>query len=230
MRAKQIAQTRESKLEAVKKVASERTKYLAGHPKADAKKALGKVIAKIKKLKADKWLTAIEEDRVIAVHKDEAGLAEVALLDGCYVIKSDVPKSDGDAQMLHDRYCDLENVERAFRTMKTVHLEMRPVFVKKKESTQGHVFVVMLSLLLQRELEKAWADLDTTVEEGLDELGAIHIQEVRLGNVVIQDIPKPNLIGRRLLENADVILPSVLPRRSANVATKKKLQSERKRS
>ncbi len=87
----------------------------------------------------------------------------------------------------------------------------------------------MLSLLLQREIEKCWSDLDTTVEEGLDELGAIHMQEVRLGNACIQDIPKPNKIGRQLLKNAGVNLPSVLPKMIANVDTKKKLQSERKR-
>jgi len=73
------------------------------------------------------------------------------LLDGCYVIKSDVPEKDAATQKLHARYCDLEMVERAFRTMKTTHLELRPVFVKKKTSTQGHVFVVMLALLLQKE-------------------------------------------------------------------------------
>ena len=66
------------------------------------------------------------------------------------------------AQTIHDRYCDLENVERAFRTMKTAHLEMRPIDVRKKKSTRGHVFVVMLALLLQRELERCWTELDIT--------------------------------------------------------------------
>ena len=167
MRAEEIAMTRLSKHDAVKKVATELTKYLAEHPRADAKKAFEKVLTKINKLKADKWLTAIENDRVITVHKDDYGLSEVVLLDGCYIIKSNVPKVDADAQTLHDRYCDLENVERAFCTMKSVHLEMRPVFVKKKESTRGHVFVVMLSLLLQRKIEEAWSGMDLPLKKGL---------------------------------------------------------------
>jgi transposase len=228
IRAAEISMTRLSKHGTVKKVAAERTQYLAGHPRADAKKACEKVLAKINQLKADKWLTAIEKDRVIIVQKDDDGLSEVALLDGCYIIKSNVPKVDADAHTLHDRYCDLENVERAFRTMKSVHLEMRPVFVKKKESTRGHVFVVMLSLLLQRKIEEAWSGMDITVEEGIDELGAIHMQEVRLGNACIQDIPKPNKIGKQLLKNASVSLPTVLPKTIAKVDTKKKLHHERK--
>jgi hypothetical protein len=230
VRAKQIAGTRESKLASIKKTAKERTEYLAEHPKADPEKALAKVIAKMKKIKADKWLTAVLKDRVISVEKDEEALGEVALLDGCYVVKSDVAKSDADKQTLHDRYCDLEMVERSFRTMKTTHLDLRPVFVKKKESTQGHAFVVMLALLIQRELEQCWSELNTTVKEGIDELGAIHMQEVHLGGACIQDIPTPNKLGKQLLQKARVQLPSVLPRRNPNVHTTKKLPSERKRT
>ncbi len=130
-------------------------------------------------------------------------------------------------QKLHDRYCDLEMVERAFRTMKTSHLELRPVFVKKKSSTQGHVFVVMLALLLQRELETAIADMDITVEEAIDELKAIRMQEVKIGDTTIQNIPSPTETGREILEKAAITLPKILPKITANVHTKKKLQYER---
>lgn len=229
-RALQMAETRNSKLASVQKLADERNQYLTDHPKADANRALEKVSAKIRKLKADRWLTPAVKDRIIRIDQDAAALAQVALLDGCYVIQSDVSKEDADAQTLHDRYCDLENVERSFRTMKTAHLQMRPIFVCKEESTQGHAFVVMLALLLQRELERCWADLDLTIEEGIDELAAIHMQEIHLGTARIHDIPTPNKIGQQLLQKAGVQLPSVLPLRTANVDTKKKLRSERKQS
>ena len=230
IRKQQIADNRESKLASILKTAEERTKYLAEHPGANVNKAVVKVTSKIKKLKADKWLTATEHDRIISIEKDEEAHSQVSLLDGCYVIKSDVSSKDADSQTLHDRYCDLEMVERSFRTMKTTHLDLRPVFVKKKTSTQGHAFVVMLALVLQREFERCWCDLDTTVEEGIDELAAIHMQEIRLDDVCIQDIPTPNKTGRQLLKNLDVQLPSALPWRHANVHTTKKLPSERKRS
>ena len=110
------------------------------------------------------------------------------------------------------------------------HLDLWPVFVKKKESTQGHAFVVMLALLIQRELEQCWSELNTTVKEGIDELGAIHMQEVHLGGACIQDIPTPNKLGKQLLQKARVQRPSVLPRRNPNVHTTKKLPSERKRT
>jgi len=227
IRAEQIVMTRKAKAAAVEKLSKERNKYLAEHRKASTVVALKKVRAKIKKLKCDKWLCATAKQRVITIDKDESALEQVALLDGCYVIKSDVPKDNAKTQVLHDRYCDLENVERAFRTMKSVHLEMRPIFVRKEKSTKGHAFVVMLALLLQRELEGCWSDLDITVEEGIDELAAIHMQDVHIGSTCIQNIPTPNKIGKQLLEKARVTLPTVLPSRTANVHTKKKLPSER---
>jgi len=228
IRKEEIAQNRESKFDSIKEFADERTQYLGDHPRASAAKALNKVNAKIKKLATKKWLYAKEENRVITIEKDENAFSAESLLDGCYVIKSNVPEEDADAQKLHDRYCDLEMVERAFRTMKTSHLELRPVFVKKKISTQGHVFVVMLALLLQRELENGITNMDLTVQEAIGELEAIRMEEVKLGNTTIQNIPIPTETGKEILKNVSITMPKVLPKITANVHTKKKLQHERK--
>lgn len=227
VRSAQMAESREAKLAEILSVAETQTKYLAEHPKASVDKALNRVTSKIHQLKTQGWLCATSQQRKISVDKDEAALAHASMLDGCYVIQSDVPNSSADAQALHERYCDLENVERAFRTMKTAHLNLRPVYVHKEASTRGHVFVVMLALVLQRELERCWSELDLTVEEGIDELGAIHTAQVCLGNVTINDIPKPNERASKLLDKASVILPRVLPQAQAHVHTKKTLSSER---
>lgn len=81
----------------------------------------------------------------------------------------------------------------------------------------------MLALLLQRKLEEYWVDLDITVEEGIDELGAIYMEDVFVGKTKFQNIPIPNQKGKKLLEKAKICLPSVLPDRTASVHTKKKL-------
>lgn len=228
VRAEQLAAVREAKGGSLRALAADRTRYLADHPKAAVGTAGEKVRAKITKLNAQHWLSVTTEGRSITVESDEAARAEAAVLDGCYVIKSDVPKPHADAQTLHDRYCDLESVERSFRTMKTAHLEMRPVFVRKEDRTRGHVFVVMLALLVQRALETSWGTLDMTVQEGIDELAAICMQEVQVGTARIQNIPTPTLLGTQLLAKAGVVLPSVLPSFKASVHTKKKLQNERR--
>ena len=51
---------------------------------------------------------------------------------------------------MHERYQDLAAVERAFRTCKTTHWEVRPVFVRTVAGTRGHVLVVKLAYLVVR--------------------------------------------------------------------------------
>ena len=122
----------------------------------------------------------------------------------------------------------MAQVERAFRTFKNGHLEVRPTFVRTEASTRGHVFVVMLAYLLERELDKHWRGLDVTLEEGIDELGSLRGIEMTIREATCQRVPTPTGLSKQLLEAADIKLPNVLPLRKVHVATRKKLVSERK--
>ncbi len=152
---------------------------------------------------------------------------QVAELDGCYVIKTDLPGEVATAELVHNRYKDLAQVERAFRTFKSGHLEVRPTFVRTEASTRGHVFVVMLAYLLERELDKYWRELEVTVPEGIDELGSLRETVLTIGQATCQKMPDPEGLSKRLLDAADIKLPEILPRRKVHVATRKKLVSER---
>lgn len=57
--------------------------------------------------------------------------------------------------------------------MKTGILETRPIFVRKENRTRGHVFVVSLAYRVVLELQNLWADMDITVQEGIEELTGI---------------------------------------------------------
>ena len=158
---------------------------------------------------------------------DDAALEQAAKLDGCYVIKTDLSAEMASAQTVHDRYKDLARVERAFRTFKSGHLEVQPTFVLTEASTRGHVFVVMLAYLLEWELEQYWRGLDTTVAEGIDELGSLRGIELIIGQASCQQIPEPTGLTRQLLDAAGIKLPEALPLRRVCVATRKKLVLER---
>lgn len=226
-RAEQISATRDNKYAYIKKLCEAKNSYLKEHPKASVKVAAETIEKKIIKIKANKWILVKRSNRSLMIEKNQAALESEALLDGCYVIKSNVKAENATTTELHDRYCDLESVERAFRTIKTTHLELRPVFVRKAENTMGHVFVVMLALLLQREIEKSWRHLDITVEEGISELSAISSQTISIGDSQIQNFPIPTDLGKSLLSAINVSIPEVFPYRKPFVDTKKKLQSER---
>lgn len=64
----------------------------------------------------------------------------------------------------------------AFRTSKTVELEMRPIHVclaTRTTRTRGHAFVVMMAYRIVQELSIRWQQLDITVEEGINELSSL---------------------------------------------------------
>ena len=229
LRAKEMAATRDSKLAALQRLADEQNRYLAEHPRADEFTAWKKVSDKDSKLNLSSIVTVTASDRHINVEVDTEYMAYLAELDGCYVIKTDLPIEAADKELIHDRYKDLAMVETAFRTCKTSHLEVRPVFVRKEENTRGHVLVVMLSYLVVRSLKKAWKDIDLTVEEGLKELDRLCAMNLSVkGGGACLRIPEPSPTAKELLDALDVKLPLFLPKSKARVDTKRKLPSRRK--
>ena len=80
--------------------------------------------------------------------KDQAIAAEAAL-DGLYVIRTSVPKDKLDAAAAVAAYKSLAHVERAFRSMKTVDLNVRPVFHYSEPRVRAHVFLCMLAYYVQ---------------------------------------------------------------------------------
>jgi len=123
LRAAEMAATRADKQARVERLVEGRNLYLAEHPRARLETAERIVREKIHTLKLDKWLSVKGEGRRLALDVDEDALAQAARLDGCYVIKTDLPKPVAGTQTIHDRYKDLSLVEQAFRTCKTAHLE-----------------------------------------------------------------------------------------------------------
>ena len=145
---------------------------------------------------------------------NEEQFEEASMLDGCYVLKTDLSREEADKHTVHDRYKDLALVEQAFEGCKTGFLEIRPLYVRTKESTKGHVVVVMLAYKILRRLRAAWKGFDLTVQEGVDQLSTICAMELKVkGKGTCLQIPKPRKELEKLLEVLGVSMPSVLPHR-----------------
>lgn len=229
-RVEEIAATRQGKRRSVQTLVERQTAYLGDHPRARIATAEKKVRQKISQLRIDSWLGVQVEKGNLRLVVNDAKLAEVSLLDGCYVIKTDLPQEAADTETVHGRYKDLAMVEWAFRTSKTGHLKVRPVYVRKEENTRGHVLIVMLAYLVTRELRRAWVDLDVTVEEGLEQLKTLCSMEIRTNNGgTCLRIPEPRATSRALLTALDLHLPEALPHTDVPVVTRKKLPERRKK-
>ena len=230
VRAEETALGRASRLAALRALAEKQNRYLAEHLRADGHRAWRLVIDKCATLGLESFVTVRAEKRRVIVEVDEEYLSEMAELDGCYALKTDLPAETADKETIHDRYKDLALVEQGFRTMKTNHLKVRPIFVRTEAHTRGHVLVVMLAYLIVRELKRCWAGIDLTVEEGLKRLASLCAMTLAYASdgTQVQQIPRPREESVRLLEAAGITLPEALPGRNANVVTRKKLTKRRK--
>lgn len=133
---------------------------------------VGKVLAKYKMGKFIRW--SIEADQtkstsrmhrlVWSINADK--VAQEKRFDGCYIITSDVDKDQMNTVEVVTAYKSLTFVERAFRNLKTVQLEIRPVYHKNDERIRSHVFLCMLAYYLQWHMEQRLAPLFANDGEG----------------------------------------------------------------
>jgi len=228
VRAQEVRENRQAKLATLQALVAKHNHYLKEHPRADAPGALQKLVARAKTLRLSDWVELTLEERAITLTVNASGQQEEAKLDGCYVLKTDLTPAQAPKEMVHDRYKDLASVERAFRSCKTVHLEMRPIFLRLEERTRAHAFVVMLAYQIIRYLASCWSAFDVTVAEGLQALTTLCLVEVAPPNAPSYHcLPTPRDTIARLLHSADIKFPKAFSLSGTRVSTKKKLQSER---
>src|SRR5215475_14106669 len=91
--------------------------------------------------------------------RNTASIAREAALDGFYVLRTNVPTSTLDTAATVFAYKALAGVERAFRSLKTVDLEIRPIHHRLVDRVRAHVFLCMLAYYLVWHMRRAWAEL-----------------------------------------------------------------------
>jgi len=229
LRAQEVLATRHAKLATLQAQVAKQNQYLTDHPRANAQGAVQKLVARAEKLRIADWVELTLEERALKLTVNASAQQEAAKLDGCYVLKTDLPPAQAPKEMVHDRYQDLASVEQAFRTCKTAHLEVRPIFLRREARTRAHALVVMLAYQIIRYLASCWSTCDVTVAEGLHALTTLCLVEVAPPHAPSYHcIPTPRDAIARLLHSAHIQLPKAFSLSGVRVSTKKKLQSERR--
>ena len=118
--------------------------------------AIGEVVgARLDRKKMAKHFTRTITDTDFTFARNEAAIAAEARLDGVYVLRTSVPQAALDADATVRSYKALANVERAFRSCKTVDLEVRPVFHWNEKRVRAHVFLCLLAYHLEWHMRQA---------------------------------------------------------------------------
>ena len=113
----------------------------------------------INRYKMAKHFTLIITDTGLTFARKEDAIAAEGALDGIYIIRTSVPPERLDAACCVRHYKSLSQVERAFRSMKTVDLKVRPIHHRLSDRVRAHIFLCMLAYYVEWHLKEAWREL-----------------------------------------------------------------------
>ena len=116
----------------------------------------GKVV---NKYKVAKHFRLTIEDTRFDFEIDTDKVAAEAALDGIYVLRTSLSEERMSAEETVRSYKRLTQVERAFRSFKTVDLEIRPIHHRLENRVRSHIFLCMLAYYVQWHMLQAWRPL-----------------------------------------------------------------------
>lgn len=122
--------------------------------------------AALARFRMGKYFSIRVHDHGMSWHRKLEALAREAAMDGIYVIRTSVPKETMDAEKAVLAYKGLSRVERAFRSLKSVDLQVRPIYHRLEDRVKAHLFICMLAYYIEWHLRRDWASLLYTDEMG----------------------------------------------------------------
>lgn len=171
---------------------------------------VGKVVNKYKVAKL--FALTIEDSR-FEFHRLTEQVAAEAALDGIYVIRTSVPKKHMDSAEAVRSYKALAEVERAFRSMKTIDLHIRPIHHRLETRVRAHIFLCMLAYYVEWHMREAWrellfADEDLKRKTRRDPVAAARRSEAALQKVATRKLEdgSPAHSFRTLLQELSTIV------------------------
>jgi Transposase DDE domain len=171
--AKLRAHKRQSLLEATVKEL-EKVRGMVARGTLKGPEAIGVRVGKVvNKYKVAKHLRLEIHDARFTFQLDEARVAAEAALDGIYVIRTSLPAARLDTADAVRHYKRLSDVERAFRSLKTIDLKVRPIRHRLEARVRAHIFLCMLAYYVEWHMREAWrpllfADEDQAVKQTRD--------------------------------------------------------------
>jgi len=191
---------------------------LAGRDKIGVR--VGKVL---NKYKVGKHFALTIEENGFTFKRLESQIAAEASLDGIYVIRTSVPKKQLTSAEAVRSYKALAEVERAFRSMKTIDLHIRPIHHRLEDRVRAHIFLCMLAYYVEWHMREAWrelmfADEDLERKKHRDPVAAAERSEAALDKVATRKLKNGSPVHsfRTLLDDLSTIVRNTCEARLSN--------------
>lgn len=151
---RELLEATERDLAAIAAATTRARQPLRGHTRIAIR--VGKVLGR---RKVGKHFTVEVTDTSFRYARDEAAIAREAALDGIYVLRTNVRADRLPPAAVVLAYKRLAQIERAFRSLKTVDLHVRPIHHRKATRVRAHVFLCMLAYYVEWHLRQALAPM-----------------------------------------------------------------------
>lgn len=211
--AKRETNTRQALLD---KTSNELGKIAASKRKTTDEKIGERVGKVLTKTKMGKFVDYKVVDGILEWCFNKEKIDKEQQLDGCYIITTNVSQEVMQKQIIVASYKKLTYVEQAFRNLKTVKLEIRPVYHKTDDRMRAHIFLCMLSYYLQWHIKKLLKPLfkednkgkntQWTFESVIERLKSIRKEQICVEKTNCYVINEPEEDQKRILDLLDIKL------------------------
>ena len=164
-----------------------RDSVIAGRLRGEGKIGVrvGKVV---NKYKVGKHFLLEIEDQAFRFSRNTPAITAEAALDGIYIIRTSVQAKRMDDADCVRHYKALANVERAFRTLKSIDLKVRPIHHRLEPRVRAHIFLCMLAYYVEWHMREAWrellfADEDQAAKQTRDPVAPAERSDAALGKI-----------------------------------------------
>lgn len=117
---------------------------------------VGKIINR--KKMAKHYMLTITDDG-LTFTRDEENIAKEAALDGIYVVRTSLTEERMGDEEVVEHYKRLAAVERSFRSMKSIDIQVRPIFHRTEDRVRTHIFLCMLAYYVEAHMRRALAPI-----------------------------------------------------------------------
>ena len=191
--AKLRAHTREDLLVATEK-SLQKIKVRVADAKLAGKDRIGVAVGKVvNRYKVAKHLDLVITDDSLSFSRLGSHIAAEAALDGLYIIRTSVKAARMDAPTCVRTYKSLAQVERAFRSIKTMDLKVRPIHHHLENRVRAHIFVCMLAYYVEWHMRQAWAPLMFTDEDQAAKLVREPVAPARRSDAAMKKVASRSL-------------------------------------
>jgi transposase len=137
-------------------VVATRRKKRALRGKSNIGVRVGKVL---NRYKMGKHFQIHIEENTFSYQRKQANIDKEESLDGIYVVRTNVPVDVFSSEQAVRSYKSLSGVERAFRSLKTVDLHVRPIHHRQPDRVRAHILICMLAYYVEWHMRKDLAPL-----------------------------------------------------------------------